>query len=135
MEDFLLGLLGIIFEVLIESIDEIAFAAIVAAGNRLARRFRITARRGSPILATAILITIGVLLGLLSTLIFPRALLHASKHRGISLLVSPVITGLVMAFIGRGVRRRGRVPVRIESFGYGFAFAFAIAFIRFMTTR
>jgi 4-amino-4-deoxy-L-arabinose transferase-like glycosyltransferase len=132
MEDFLLGLLGIIFEVLVDSVDEIAFAAIVAAGNRLARRFRVTARRGSPVLATAILITVGVLLGLLSTLIFPHPLLHASKHHGISLLVSPVITGLAMALIGRSVRRRGRVPVQIESFGYGFAFAFAMALIRFL---
>jgi hypothetical protein len=54
---------------------------------------------------------------------------------GISLLISPLLTGLAMATVGRGVRRRGRAPVRIESFGYGFAFAFAFALVRFLMVR
>jgi hypothetical protein len=37
-----------------------------------------------------------------------------------------------MAAIGRGVRRRGSIPVRIESFGYGYTFAFAFALVRIL---
>lgn len=135
MEDFLFGLLGFIFELSLESLDEIAFSAIVAVVQRLFRRFRVTSRRGSPIIATAILILVGLMLGFTSVLVLPHALVHPTKLKGISLLISPAITGLVMAAIGRGVRRRGRVPVRIESFGYGFAFAFAFALSRILIVR
>jgi hypothetical protein len=128
MED----LLGFILELLFEALFEIVLGALVAGAYRSLRHFRVTARRGSPALATAILIGVGLLLGFLSVLIFPHPLVHPSKLHGISLLISPLVTGLCMAAIGRGVRRRGRVPVKIETFGYGFAFAFAIALVRFL---
>ena len=128
MED----LLGFIFELLFEALIEFGLGAAIAGAYRLARHFRITARRGSPIVAAAILITVGAVLGLLSAMLFPHPLMQRSKVHGISLLLSPVLTGLGMAAVGRGVQRRGRVPVRIESFAYGFAFAFALALIRFL---
>ncbi|HEY1576475.1 MAG TPA: hypothetical protein VGF82_05305 [Terracidiphilus sp.] len=131
MED----LLGFIFELLFELSVQIALGEIVAGGYRSMRRFRVTARRGNPISATLILISIGLVLGLITILVFPHPLVHPSKLHGLSLLVSPVLTGMGMAVIGRGVRRRGRLSVRIESFGYGFAFAFAFAFIRFLSVR
>ena len=131
MED----LLGFILELLFEALFEFILGAIVAVAYRLLRHFRVTARRGNPILATAMLITIGLFLGFLSVLFFPHPLVHPSKLHGISLLISPALTGLGMAAIGSRVRRRGRLPVQIESFGYGFAFAFAIALIRFLSVR
>src|SRR3569833_266790 len=126
MEDFLFGLLGFLFEALIESQDEIALSAIVVGGSRMLRHFRVTVGRGNPIVASSVLITIGLVLGLLSVAIFPHPFVHPSKHHGISLLISPIITGVVMAAIGRRVRRRGRLPVQIESFSYGFTFAFSL---------
>jgi hypothetical protein len=131
MED----MLGFILELLFEALIEIGLSAIIAGAYRLFRGFRITARRGSPVFAAAILITIGLLLGFLSVAIFPHPLVHPSRFHGISLLISPVVTGLVMAAVGGGIRRRGRIPVRIESFGYGFAFAFTFAFIRFFAVH
>jgi hypothetical protein len=71
----------------------------------------------------------------LSAWMFPHPLVHTSKLHGISLLFSPVATGLVMAYIGRVWRRRGRTSVRIESFSYGFTFALAMALIRFWLVR
>ena len=67
--------------------------------------------------------------------ILPNPLVHPSKSHGISLLISPVITGLVMGLTGRIVRRRGKTPVQIESFAYGFTFAFAFALIRILMVR
>ncbi len=46
-----------------------------------------------------------------------------------------MIACLVMAFIGRTLRRRGRNSVPIESFGYGFTFALAMALVRFWLVR
>jgi len=40
-----------------------------------------------------------------------------------------------MAAIGRTVRRRGHLPVRVESFSYGFTFAFAFSLIRILLVR
>jgi hypothetical protein len=132
MEDFLFGLLGFLFEILIESLDEIAVSAIVDGGSRILRHFRVTVGRGNPIVASSVLIIAGLVFGFLSAVIFPHPLVHRSKYHGISLLISPFITGVVMAAIGRRVRRRGHLPVRIESFSYGFAFAFAFSLIRIL---
>lgn len=131
MEDFL----GFILELLLEALLEFGLSALVAAMYRSVRHLWVKARRGSPIAATVLLVIVGFVLGYLSVLLFPHPLVHPSKLHGISLLISPVLAGLAMAAIGRGVRRRGHTPVRIESFGYGFAFAFAVALIRFLMVR
>ena len=132
MEDFLLGLFGFVLEILVESLDEIALSALIDGGYRLLRYLRINVRRSSAPIAAAMLICIGLLLGFLSVMIFPHHLLNSSKHHGISLLISPFISGLVMAAIGRRIRGRGSIPVRIESFGYGYTFAFAFALVRIL---
>jgi len=71
----------------------------------------------------------------LSVLIFPHPLFHPSRIHGISLLISPVIAGLLMALLGSTLRKRGKKVVRLESFGYGFAFAFGMALIRLIYAR
>ena len=124
-----------ILELLFEALFEFVLGAIVAGIYHLLRRFWITARRGNAAIASAILVFVGAALGLLSVLMFPHPMVPPSKLHGISVLVSPAITGLAMAALGNGVRRRGRLPVRIESFGYGFAFAFGVALIRFFLVR
>jgi hypothetical protein len=131
MDDFL----GFILELLLEALLEIGISAIVAGVYRSFRQFRITARRGNAVAAAVLLVIVGLALGFLSVLIFPHPLVHPSKLHGISLIFSPLLAGLAMATVGRGVRRRGHVPVRIESFGFGFAFAFALALIRFLMVR
>jgi hypothetical protein len=50
-------------------------------------------------------------------------------------LISPVITGLVMAFAGILLRRRGKKITGIESFAYGFSFAFGMALVRYFSRR
>lgn len=131
MDDFL----GFILELLLEALLEFGLSALVAGVYRSVRHFWVSARRGNPIAAAVLLVIVGFALGFLSILIFPHPLVHPSKLHGISLLISPLLAGLAMAAVGRGVRRRGRTPVRIESFGYGFAFAFAVALIRFLMVR
>lgn len=67
----------------------------------------------------------------MSVMIFPHHLIRPSRMYPISLLISPILTGLLMAQIGRTVRKFGRQSVRIESFGYGFIFALAMGLVRF----
>jgi hypothetical protein len=138
VEDSLLEFLGFILELIFEVLIEIALGEGVASASRARRRFRlgpmlrITVGHTDVVLATLMFTFLGLSLGFLSAVVFPHHLVHPSKVHGISLLISPLITGLVMGAIGRAVHRRGRVPVRIESFGYGFTFALALALIRFL---
>lgn len=137
MEEILGEILGLIFEILLEVLLQLIFEGGVAVASRAPRRFRFAPflrnalSPRNPPLTTMKFSVLGFLLGSLSVLIFPHPLVHPSRFHGISLLISPVITGLIMGLIGRTVRRRGNSPVRIESFTYGFTFAFAFALIRF----
>ncbi|HTT58327.1 MAG TPA: hypothetical protein VMF63_14525 [Opitutaceae bacterium] len=128
-------ILGAIFELLAEFLLEVALGALAALISRAFRRFVVTVRRGNPITARVVFMLVGLACGFLSAGIFPHPLVHPSRFHGISLLISPVLTGLVMAWIGRAWRRRGRSSVRIESFGYGFTFALAMALVRFWMLR
>jgi hypothetical protein len=138
MENTLLELLGLVLELIFEVGIEITLGEGVAWASRARRRFhmrpwlRATVGHTDVVLATLMFTLLGLGLGFLSALVIPHSLFHPSKLHGISLLISPLITGLFMGLIGRSVRRRGRSTVRIESFGYGFTFAFALAFIRFL---
>lgn len=135
MDELIGAILGGLLELLAEFLLEAALGELAGLLSRLVRRFTITVRRGNPVVTTVTFILVGVAFGFLSAWIFPHPLVHPSRFHGISLLVSPVLTGFAMTWIGRAWRRRGRDSVRIESFGYGFTFAFAVALIRFWLVR
>ena len=145
MED----LFSFIFEFVVEVLIQIVFEAGVDGatraysaredgtaasgahrGFRFAPFLRTTLSRTNPPLTILKFTMLALGLGFVSVLVLPHALVHPSKFHGISLLVSPVITGIIMGLVGRMVRRRGSTPVRIESFAYGFTFAFAFSLIR-----
>lgn len=131
MEDLIEVLLGAIFEIFGEALLQILMEIIAALLSRAIRKLFVISRRLGPELIALILAVAGGAAGLFSLMIFPHPLVHPSRFHGVSLLISPVATGLVMALIGRTIRRRGWKPVRIESFGYGFVFALAMQLIRF----
>ena len=135
MDELIGAILGGLLELLAEFRLEAALGALAGLLSRLVRRFTVTVRRGHPVATTFLFIFVGVAFGFLSAWIFPHPLVHPSRFHGISLLISPVLTGFVMAWIGRAWRRRGRNSVRIESFGYGFTFALAMAMVRFWLVR
>jgi len=78
---------------------------------------------------------LGTLMGFISLAAFPHPLVRPSRVHGISLLISPVVTGSVMALIGSILRRNNKKVVPIESFGYGFVFAFGMALIRLIFVK
>jgi hypothetical protein len=127
----LAGIAELVAEILIEAV----FAGLAGVLSRAFRLFKVKVRRADPVVATVMFGLVGVSSGFLSALFFPHHLVHPTRLHGISLLISPILTGLLMAQIGRTVRRCGRQPVRIESFGYGFVFALAMALVRFWLVR
>src|SRR5258708_35962769 len=131
MDELIFALLSAIAEILAEVFLEVALEAIVATIFRSIRNLVAESNAISPVLATAVYLLLGTGFGVLSMFLLPHALIHRSRFHGVSLVVSPVLTGLVMSQVGLVLRRKGKDSVQIESFGYGFTFALGVAIIRF----
>jgi hypothetical protein len=135
MDELLAGLLSAVAELLFEVLFQVVVEALVALIVQSLRNVFEEPDAVNPILAAIGYLLLGIVFGFASLLLFPHPLFHPSKFHGISLVISPVITGLVMSWVGSTLRRRGRQAVRIESFGYGFTFALGMAIIRFTFAR
>lgn len=135
MEDFLLELLGVFLEPLIEAIFQYLIAGLIDLLLRSMGEVFKGFETQRPSRAFCGYGFFGIILGSISLLLFPHHLVHPAKIPGISLLISPVLTGLMLWGTGAILRRQNKKVTRIESFGYGFAFAFSMAFIRFFFAR
>jgi hypothetical protein len=134
MEELLGAILAGLAEFLLELFFELFAEAIVALILRSLRNLLSDAIL-SPIVAYVFYLSLGCAFGAASLLLFPHPIFHPSRLHGISLLISPAITGLVMSRVGAFLRRKGKESVRIESFGYGFTFALGLAIIRLAFVR
>src|ERR1700688_774727 len=103
MEELLAGILGAIFEFLFEALLEVLLEIGADLLSRALRRLFVSSRRSGPALSTLVFVVAGIVAGFSSMLIFPHPLVHPSRFHGISLLISPVASGLVMALIGNMV--------------------------------
>jgi hypothetical protein len=135
MEEFLAALLSGLLEILVEVFFQVAIEAIVGLIARSVRNLFSETSAVSPILAAIGYLLLGLLAGGLSVLLIPHRLVPPSRIHGISLLVSPLLTGLIMSQVGALLRRKGKRAVQIESFAYGFTFALGVAIIRFAYLR
>jgi hypothetical protein len=132
MDEFLGGLLSMIAEVLFEVFLQILMEFLTALLLRGTRSvFSAFVRLNLPIsvIGSAIL---GLVAGVLSLYVFPHTLFHPSRIHGISLLISPLLTGLFMWWVGKSLKMQGKRPVQIESFACGFVFALGMALIRYL---
>ena len=84
----------------------------------------------SSISAAVIYATIGYFSGLSSLLIFPNHLITNPNLRSASIILIPVLLGLVMRQIGISLKKRCKDVVRLDSFPYGFLFAFTFGIAR-----
>jgi hypothetical protein len=74
----------------------------------------------------------GLSAGVLSLLAFGTRLLPRPAIPGLSLVVSPIGTGIAMHWIGEWWRERGRDKPALFSFWAGAIFAFGMALVRFV---
>jgi hypothetical protein len=132
MEDFLAAVILGIAEMLFEAFFELLGVLLADLSVRFVRSLKTSANEPSPVLAAASYSSFGVVAGIISVWLLPHRLFPFSRFHGISLLISPLVTGLVMAQVGLVFRRHDKWVARIESFGYGFAFAFWMAITRLL---
>ena len=89
-------------------------------------------RESTPVLSGTGHLLLGVAAGALSLLIVPRRLTPHSPLPGLSLVLSPLGTGIVMHWIGEFWRERSRDRPVLFSFRAGAIFAFGMALVRFV---
>ena len=111
-------------EIVAELLIETGFHGLRVAGRAL-KALNLTG-------AVLLYLTLGALIGLLSLLFFPRSFVRSANYHGISLILTPLFTGLAMSGVGLLRRRLGKPVVRLDTFGYAFVFAFGMALIRFL---
>ena len=127
-------LIGFILELLFEVFLELLAAAIDDLVNRSAGEALNFPEISNPTLAAIGYLILGAFSGGISVVLFPHPFFPRTRYHGISMVISPWLTGAFLAIIGRYFRGRGREATRIESFAYGFVFAFGMAAIRFLFT-
>jgi len=135
MGEFFFELLGAILEPLLEALLEYLFAAIADLLVRAFGEVFSERRLQNSWLAHVGYALFGTLFGALSLASFPRHLVHSAKIPGISLLVSPLLVGLMMWATGAFLRGREKRVMQLENFGCGFAFAFGMAAVRFLFAK
>ena len=135
MDEGFLVLLSWVAELLLEVLFQIGVEAITGLVVRSIRDRLEETPSIHPVVAAVGYLFLGAVVGIVSLLIYPRPFVRPSKFHGISLIISPIITGLVMSGVGTSLRTRGKRPVRVESFGYGFALALGMAVTRFAFAR
>ena len=135
MGDLLLELLFLFLELVFEALFEFALAAILDLLVRSFAAFFESIEINNSILAFTGYTLLGAAAGALSLLIIPHPLFRPSRFHGISLLASPILTGLGMWQLGLSLRTKARTVLQIESFWNGFAFALGVALIRFYSAK
>lgn len=75
---------------------------------------------------------IGSLLGIISYFIYPYRIVSTSSFSGISLIVSPLIVGLIMKKIGVHRIKTNKPISVLATFEGGTLFAFSMSLLRFL---
>jgi hypothetical protein len=120
--------LSFVWELLLQVAGELLIeAGFHAAGDAFRRR-----GRAHPIVAGLGIVIMGTLGGVLTSAIWPARVFEAGPLPGISLLLSPLLSGLVMEGIGRWRERRGHTRSYMSTYWGGALFALAMASVRFL---
>ena len=139
MDELLALILATIGEFLLEIFVELIAAAVLDLASRaLSGLFTglSDAFKSNRVLIGFIYALLGMSAGALSLLVLPHRLIsHPIGFHGISLLISPIVVGFVLSYVGAVMERRGQKLTGLETFGYGFTFAFGMTFIRFLFAK
>ena len=127
----------VLFEILLRFVGEmllqIVFEVLAELGlQSLQEPFR---RRPNPWFAAIGYAVFGAISGALSLWIFPVLFIAFRSAQIVSLVLTPIAAGAVMAAIGAWRRRRDQELIRLDRFAYGYLFALAMAVVRFAFGR
>ena len=124
VEFVLTALWEILLQVLGEFLLEFGFRSM---GESFRRR-----RRPNRFMSGVGVVLLGGLAGVLTSLIWPARMVRPGPLPGISLLASPMVTGVLMARYGKWQQDRGGRRSFVATFWGGAMFAFSMALVRFI---
>ena len=127
--EFLFEVLG---QIVLEIVGQVIVEFLTALGWESLTDSVGRESKSRPVLAAVGHLLLGLAAGVISLLIFARRLTPHSPLPGLSLLLSPIGTGVAMHWLGEFWRERGRDRPALFSFRAGAIFAFGMALVRFV---
>ncbi len=125
----------VLFQFLFEFLLQIVFEGLVEVGlHGLADVFKSEKDR-NPVLSFIGYLILGLITGAASLWVFPHSFIRSSRLHGISLIITPLLAGLLMSAIGNLRERKGKAIIRLDTFSFGFIFAFGMAVVRLVYTK
>jgi len=127
--------MSILLEILLELVFPLFVEFIAELALHKLGRLPWASKTGRVILTAIMYFGVGLAAGFISILIFPKAFARSSTLPGISLVITPVLGGLLMSYIAWFRVRTWDWTIRLETFAYGFLFAFAMTLLRLLFTQ
>lgn len=125
----------ILFSALWEIVLQIVSELVLESGYYATKESFRRRTRAHPGVAAIGVFLMGALGGLLSWLILPGRIVQRGPIPGLSLIVAPIVTGLVMDRWGEWRDSRGSERSFMATFSGGALFAFAMALVRFLLLK
>lgn len=121
-------MLEFLFQLIFEVVLQIALEILAEFGMHVVRdRLR---QPANPWLAGMGYLVFGIIIGGLSLLVLHEHFIRSGAGRFLNLIITPVLAGLAMSWLGAWRQRRGQVKMRLDRFAYGYLFALGFAAIR-----
>jgi|SRR5689334_15956861 len=129
--EILLELAGWIFQFLGEFLLQLiveAFAEVL--GHTIKMPFQ-REQPAHPLIVAIGYMMLGAMAGGLSLWVLPHLFIESPKLRLLNLMLTPVMAGVIMTWIGTWRRKRDKEVIALDRFGYAFCFALAMAVVRY----
>ena len=123
-----------IIQIILEALLEILGGAAVELLIIITRRIPWVDQAATKLVFGLVLFAVGGFLGLVSLAIFPNAIVRSQTLPGISLVITPVLTGAAMVAIAWVLQWREKPVIRLGHFGIGYVVALGMALVRFYLT-
>jgi hypothetical protein len=117
----------VIFEILAEFVLQFVFEAVASVFGRKSD----DGKELHPAYKLFGYATFGAIAGGLSLLVMSSSFVSAPGLKILSLIVTPVLAGLAMAWVGKWRESHGKKRSPLDRFAYGYVFALTMALVRF----
>ncbi len=125
-------LFELLLQLILDIVGQIIFEIAAGLGWESLKNAVRRERKSNPALAWIGHFLLGLIAGTLSLLIISERIFARPTFPGVSLLLSPLGTGVIMELIGDLWLKRGKDRPVLFSFGAGAIFALGMALVRFV---
>jgi hypothetical protein len=130
--EILAGIVQFIAQLIWELVLQTIFQVLFEAGLHGAKALFDTAREYSIWFAAIGYVILGVAAGGISLYFFPLLFVTTRVFQIASLVVTPILCGVLMSAVGSWRETRGLSRIRMETFAYGALFSLCFSLTRFL---